>query len=91
MESARPPLRLDKFLYFTRFAKSRSKSAALIEHGSVRIDGRPVATIHAEVRIGAVVTLAVGNKVRAIRIEDIPARRGPAPEAQACYTDLIAD
>jgi ribosome-associated heat shock protein Hsp15 len=26
--------------------------------------------------------------VRIIRIEALPARRGPAEEAQACYTDL---
>jgi len=29
--------------------------------------------------------------VRAIRIEALPPRRGPAPEARACYTDLMIE
>jgi len=56
----------------------------------MRIDGRPVTTIHAEIRIGQTVTMVLGSHIRAIRVLAIPARRGPAPEAQACYEDMIA-
>lgn len=84
-------MRLDKFLYFARFAKSRSKSAALIEAGRFRIDGRAAASTHAEVRPGCVITFATGDTVRIIKILSLPSRRGPAPEAQACYMDLIPD
>lgn len=90
MEQRDRPLRLDKFLYFVRFAKSRAKAVALIEAGHTRIDGRPVADIRDDVRISQTITMAIGNNIRAIRVLAIPSRRGPAPEAQACYEDLIA-
>lgn len=89
MEQGGHALRLDKFLYFTRFAKSRAKSVVLIEGGHMRIDGRPVMSIREEVRASQTITFAVGDKVRAIRVLEIPARRGPAPEARACYEDMI--
>ena len=56
----------------------------------MRIDGRPVTSIHADIRIGQTITTVLGSHVRAIRVLKIPARRGPAPEAQACYEDMIA-
>ena len=90
MEHKRCILRLDKFLYFVRLAKSRAKSVSLIHAGRMRIDGRPVTSIHDDIRIGQTITLAMGSQVRAIRVLAIPSRRGPAPEAQACYTDMIA-
>ena len=82
-------LRLDKFLYFVRLAKSRAKSVSLIHAGRTRIDGRPVTSIHADIRIGQTITMVLGSHVRAIRVLAIPVRRGPATEAQACYEDLI--
>lgn len=90
MEQGSTALRLDKFLYFIRFAKSRAKSVALIEAGRMRIDGRPVSSIHDDVRISQTITMAIGDNVRVIRVLAIPSRRGPAPEARACYEDLIA-
>ncbi len=83
-------LRLDKFLYFARFAKSRAKSVALIQGGGMRIDGKPVMSTHVEVKVGQTIALMKHNRFRAIRVLGIPARRGPAAEAQACYEDLIA-
>ena len=83
-------LRLDKFLYFVRLAKSRAKSVSLIHAGRMRIDGRPVTSIHIDIRLGQTITMAMGSQVRAIRVLAIPARRGPAVEAQACYEDMIA-
>ena len=35
-------------------------------------------------------TFAAHDQVHVIRIEALPLRRGPAPEAQACYQDLVA-
>jgi ribosome-associated heat shock protein Hsp15 len=34
--------------------------------------------------------MALGSQIRAIRVLSIPVRRGPAPEAQACYADMTA-
>ncbi|HEX8445072.1 MAG TPA: RNA-binding S4 domain-containing protein [Sphingomonas sp.] len=81
-------LRLDKFLWYVRIAKTRSLAADLAAHGHIRIDGRPVARAHAPVRIGNVLSFPLHGRVRILRVAAIPDRRGPAPEAQACYVDL---
>jgi ribosome-associated heat shock protein Hsp15 len=85
----RPQLRIDKFLYFVRLAKSRSKAQALVQSGSPRIDGKAVTSFHENLRAGQTLTLALNGQIRAIRIEAIPHRRGPAAEAQGCYSDMI--
>ena len=85
---AETSLRLDKYLWFVRLAKTRGVAAGIAGDGHLRIDGRPVARAHVPVRVGHVLSFPLHGRVRVIRIEAIPTRRGPAPEAQACYTDL---
>ena len=83
-------MRLDKFLWFARFAKTRSLAQELVEQGRFRIDGRAVDRTAAPVRIGNILTfVARPGEVRTIRVEILPIRRGPPSEAQACYQDLI--
>ena len=82
-------LRLDQFLCFARFARTRSLAQALIGEGHIRLDGRAIHKSSAQVKVGSVLGLPVGGQVRVVRVEAIPDRRGPAPEAQSCYTDLV--
>ncbi|MBN8816464.1 MAG: RNA-binding S4 domain-containing protein [Sphingomonas sp.] len=83
-------MRLDKFLWFARFAKTRSLAQDLVERGRFRIDGRPVDRAAAAVRIGNILTfVAHHGEVRTIRVEILPIRRGPPSEAQACYQELL--
>jgi ribosome-associated heat shock protein Hsp15 len=81
-------VRLDKYLWFVRLAKTRSLAQEIAASGHLRIDGRAVDRAHATVRPGNVLSFPLHGRVRVIRIEALPNRRGPAPEAQACYTDL---
>jgi ribosome-associated heat shock protein Hsp15 len=81
-------MRIDKYLFFVRLVKSRGLAQRLAQGGHVRIDGRPIDRAHSEVRTGSVLTFILNERVRIVRIEALPWRRGPAPEAQACYTDL---
>ena len=81
-------MRLDRFLFFIRLAKSRTLAQALIEAGHVRIDGRRVAKSSEEVRVGSVIALPLHGKVRVLRVLALPARRGPASEARSCYEEL---
>ena len=81
-------MRLDKFLWFARVVKTRALAQRLVAEGRLRIDGRPVDRAHAEVRPGQVLAFLLHDRVRALRIEMLPARRGPAPESRSCYTDL---
>lgn len=82
-------MRLDRFLWWARLAKTRSAAQAIAADGRLRIDGRAIDRAHAAVRVGNVLTYAAGARVRVLRVEALPTRRGPAPEAQACYADLV--
>ena len=81
-------LRLDKFLWFARLAKTRSLAQAIAEDGRLRLSGRTVDRAHAAVRVGDVLSFALHGRVRVIRIAALPARRGPPAEARLCYEDL---
>ena len=84
-------MRLDKWLWVARFAKSRTLAAALCTQGRMRINGRPTAKAHAPVGPGDVLVFAHPSGVRSIRIVACAPRRLSAPEAQRLYTDLAAD
>ena len=84
-------MRIDRFLFFIRLVKSRTLAQAVIETGYVRIDGRRVEKPSEEVRVGSVVALPLRGEVRVLRIVSLPGRRGPAPEARACYQELGID
>lgn len=83
--------RLDKWLWFARFFKTRSLAAAQVQSGAVRVNGTRVEKRATTVAPGDVLTLKIGDQVRLIRIEAPGVRRGPAPEAQTLYTDLSPD
>ena len=83
-------LRLDKFLWYARIAKTRNLAQAIVQGGHLRIDGRVVDRAHAAVRPGNVLSFPLHDRVRVLRIEALPVRRGPAPEARATYSDLSA-
>ena len=81
-------LRLDKWLWFTRFLKSRSLAAKLCATGRVRISGRVVTKAHQPVRVGDVLTFPLGPHIRVIAVKGLGARRGPPAEARLLYEDL---
>ncbi|MFT5538573.1 MAG: ribosome-associated heat shock protein Hsp15 [Alphaproteobacteria bacterium] len=81
-------LRLDKWLWYARFFKSRSIAAHQANDGQVRINGVRATKAHALVHPGDVLTFAACARIRVVRIEGLGSRRGPAPEARELYTDL---
>jgi ribosome-associated heat shock protein Hsp15 len=82
-------MRLDRFFWYARLARTRSAAQTLCVGGRVRIDGRAVDRAHVAVRVGSILTWAAQDRVRVVRIVALPARRGPAPEAQRCYDELV--
>ena len=80
-------LRLDKWLWYARVVKSRTLAAGLVEDGKVRVNRERVSKPSQTVRIGDVLTVSVGPRVRILEVAAIGARRGPAAEAQALYVD----
>ncbi|KAB7647490.1 RNA-binding S4 domain-containing protein [Polymorphobacter fuscus] len=81
-------LRLDKWLWFARLAKSRSAAQTLCESRRLRIDGRVIDRASALVRAGSVVSFPRNDEVIVIKVEGLAERRGPYEEARQLYTDL---
>jgi ribosome-associated heat shock protein Hsp15 len=84
-------VRIDRFLFFIRLVKSRTLAQSVIDKGHVRIDGKRIEKHSEEVGVGSVVALPLRGEVRILRVLSLPTRRGPAPEARACYEELGID
>ena len=82
-------LRIDRWLWFARFFKSRSAAARLAEVARIRVGGRVVDKPSHAIRVGDVLTFPQGPHIRTVRVAALGTRRGPAPEAQALYEDLV--
>nr|WP_050525923.1 RNA-binding S4 domain-containing protein [Pseudorhodobacter aquimaris] len=81
-------MRLDKWLFYARFFKTRVLASAVITKGRLRVNGQRQAKPGHSVGPGDVLTFPMGRQIRVIRVERLNDRRGPATEAQAMYTDL---
>ena len=81
--------RLDKFLFFARFCKTRAAAAALIVKGGVRINRQPTDKAHARLRPGDVLTLPLPRGVVVVQVAALAARRGSAAEAQMLYEEIV--
>ncbi|KIL97965.1 Ribosome-associated heat shock protein implicated in the recycling of the 50S subunit [Paramagnetospirillum magnetotacticum MS-1] len=81
-------IRLDKWLFFCRFFKSRALAANVVESGAVRLNGAPVTKPAHGVRPGDRVAFPAGPYIRTVEVLAPGTRRGPAPEAQGLYRDL---
>ena len=84
-------MRIDRFLHCIRLVKSRTLAQALIDTGHVRVDGKRVEKTSEPVRVGSTIALPLHDKVRVLRVLALPARRGPATEARACYEEVGVD
>ena len=81
-------IRLDKWLWYGRFFKTRSLCARKIAAGHVRLNGARIVKPAQPVSVGDVLTFAQARTVRVVRILALGHRRGPAAEARALYDDL---
>ena len=81
-------LRIDKWLWFARFCKTRSLAQHLVEAGEVQLNGRVVAKASTLVKAGDQVELPAGRTRRRVRVAALGERRGPAEEARTLYHEL---
>ena len=79
-------LRLDRWLWFTRFYKTRTAATAAVHGGHVRVNDETART-SARVRIGDRIKLVRQQLTWDLTVTGIPPRRGPAKEAQSCYLE----
>lgn len=81
-------IRLDKWLFFCRFFKSRSLAANVVESGGVHLNGHAATKPAHGVKPGDRVSFPAGPYIRTVEVLALGTRRGPAPEAQGLYRDL---
>ena len=82
-------LRLDKYLWFARLARTRTIAQEMIDRGDVRLDGQRIFNRHADVRIGQVITLTSNARFWVVQVEDLPSRRGSPTDALSTYTEIL--
>ncbi len=93
-----PPQRIDKWLWYARFFKTRSLSTKFVGSGAIRVSRtNQHQTEDHSVRIdkpgtlikpGDVLSFILHDHLKVIQVIDGGTRRGPAPEAQTLYEDL---
>ncbi|MXP40172.1 RNA-binding S4 domain-containing protein [Altererythrobacter soli] len=83
-------MRLDRLLCHLRFVKTRGAAQRWIAEGHIRRNGQRVTRQDQPIGIGDVLTLPLRTRVLPVEILALPARRGSATEARACYRPLDA-
>lgn len=79
-------LRVDRWLWCARLYKTRSLAAAAVTGGRVHVNGARVKPARV-LRIGDCVAVSRNGLDVELHVMSIPSRRGPPPEAQACYQE----
>ncbi|KMW58067.1 Ribosome-associated heat shock protein [Candidatus Rhodobacter oscarellae] len=88
MNESRATIRVDKWLWYARFFKTRGLAAKLVSGGHLRVNSNRIAKAAHAIGAGDTLTFPQGNRIRVVTVLDLGTRRGPAPEAQALYDDL---
>ena len=78
-------VRIDKWLWWARFFKTRSLSAKKISNGAVRVNSCRVLKPSAGITLNDVLTLKQGNVVQVIRVVSLGQRRENYEKAKKMY------
>lgn len=80
--------RLDKWLWHARLGRTRSLAAQLVSNGKIRVNRERVTKPAYSLKLGDVITAALGGRVLVLKVAGFADRRGPATEARELYTNL---
>jgi ribosome-associated heat shock protein Hsp15 len=81
-------VRVDKWLWFARFAKTRSLAAKLCSEGGVSIAGVTVLKPGHLLHVGDHLAIRQGRALRRVVVLGLGERRGPAAEARLLYEEV---
>lgn len=81
--------RIDKWLWATRFFKTRSLAQQAVQNGRIRV-GEDVVKPSRDVRIGDVVTIDIEAGRWIVVVRGVSEVRGPAPVARLLYEETEA-
>ncbi len=80
--------RIDKWLWYARVVKSRTRAQKLAVSGRIRVNRNPIRSASRSIRIGDVLTISLDSGVRVLRIVSPGLQRRSAAEARLLYEDL---
>ena len=87
--------RIDLWLWRARLARTRTRAAALVEGGAIRLTHRGVQTRldkpGRSVHVGDRLIFALGGRLHDLTVVALGERRGPAAEARALYREQGRD
>ena len=86
MPLADDSLRIDRWLFYCRFFKTRVLATAAVTGGHVKLNGERT-TPGSRVKRGDRVDLVRERLPYSLEVIEVPARRGPAAEAKSCYCE----
>lgn len=79
-------LRIDRWLFYCRFFKTRSLATAAVVGGHVKLNGERT-TPGSRIKCGDRIDLIRERLPYLLNVVEIPSRRGPAAEARDCYRE----
>ncbi len=82
-------MRIDRWLWCTRFYKTRGLAAEAVRGGHVKLGGQRCKAAKA-VGVGDELSITKGDETWHVTVAALPSRRGPAAEAQDCFTESEA-
>jgi ribosome-associated heat shock protein Hsp15 len=80
--------RIDRWLWHARVVRTRTSAASLAASGHVRVNGQRIDASARAVKPGDVLTIALPNTVKILRIVGFSVRREGFSEAKCLYEDL---
>jgi ribosome-associated heat shock protein Hsp15 len=78
--------RVDRWLWFARFFRSRSLAAQAVAGGRVHVNGKRAKPAR-DLVPGDRLDITLGPDTWTVIVRKLPARRGPAAEAKDCYEE----
>ena len=89
MDEPHARARIDRWLWYVRFYKSRALASRAVAGGKVHVNGDRVKPARS-IAPGDRLSITRGPQAFEIVVVALPGRRGPAAEAQRCYEETPA-
>ncbi len=81
-------LRVDKWLWYARFFKTRSSATRYVNSGHLRINSSRVKKANSLVKSGDILTFLLASRVRVLKVLLLTTKRLSAKEARFLYHDM---
>jgi ribosome-associated heat shock protein Hsp15 len=86
MSTSADSLRIDRWLFYCRFFKTRVLATDAVTGGHVKVNGERTVPGN-RVKCGDRIDLVKERLPYSLTVTDVPSRRGPAAEARQCYVE----